>query len=316
MGLPVTVYRWDDAGAPQLSSNPTPSEIIAVLKACLVTGYGAKAGLGWSVAFEDAGTNKIAFRNSTIEGSGGFVQYWSPGGVNTGGGVLYLRAASSMSALDNFTHPSYQFTHYSSLYHSQWVIIGTSAGAYIIPRYELKTTNYLSSSEYEIQYFVGDIDSNYANDVTRFTICAGSFSTDTTSPNYSHALAYGGNSPSGRMYGVDGNSKANQYNIDTATIAVQSPNSNYTLESQAVNPVLLPAILRMSGTSYTDIDGLSCVYSSKNPYFRGVLPGLFALNMPGYGNATWPTERVFNGAKYQLLRGYFNMMWVNIEEWY
>lgn len=76
MGLPVTVYRWDDAGAPQLSKGIKPSELINVLKKCLVDGYGSKQGAGWSVPFMDLASNQIVFRNSTLQGSGSFVKFW------------------------------------------------------------------------------------------------------------------------------------------------------------------------------------------------------------------------------------------------
>lgn len=47
--VPVKVYRWDDAGAPQVL--PAEGDIKTILKACLVTGYGEnenrKEPLGW-----------------------------------------------------------------------------------------------------------------------------------------------------------------------------------------------------------------------------------------------------------------------------
>ncbi|MGI2067840.1 hypothetical protein [Shewanella sp. MF08487] len=316
MGLPVTVYRWDDAGAPQLGASPTPSEIIAVLKACLVTGYGAKAGLGWSVAFEDTGTQKIAFRNSTVDGSGGFVQYWSVDGSNAINRTLYVKSGSAMSALDNFTHPSLTFVHFNSENNSHWVIIGTSVGFYMIPKVDNITINYTSSIGNEVTYFVGDIDSNYNNDMTRFTICAQNFTSNMTSVNYSHSLAYGGVSGCGVMYGVDGNTKSIPYSANSSPISVQEANSNYTLEDQGINPVLLPVMIVSPSPSTTDIDNLQCMFSGKNPYYRGVIPGLYALPFAGYGNATWPTVKNFGGKDCMLLRGYFTTMWVNIVEWY
>ena len=56
--MPVTVYQSTDASAPQLDSSL--GALCAVLDACLVNGYGAKAGAGWSIAF--TGTNKRAYR--------------------------------------------------------------------------------------------------------------------------------------------------------------------------------------------------------------------------------------------------------------
>jgi hypothetical protein len=316
MGLPVTVYRWDDVGAPQLGGTPTPNEIIAVLKACLVDGYGSKAPLGWTVAFEDVATSKIAFRNSTTEGSGGFVQYWSTTGTNAAGTQLYVRAASAMSGLDSFTHPSNRFIHYNSYLHSQWVIVGTPVSFYAIPRYESHNLNYLTSSQYEVIYFVGDLDSNYANDVTRFTICASNFTSDMTAVNYSHGLGYGGSSSCGVMYGVDGSNKSNTHSIDYGAISTQVSNSNYTLELSGVNPVLTPVTIRMSSATSTDIDGLKCVYSNKSPWYRGLVAGLYAMPFCGYGDEQWPTIRTWNGQDYMLLRNYHTGTWLNITEWY
>jgi hypothetical protein len=54
----VRLYRSEDASAPVLNGNA--GSLIAVLDACLVNGYGAKAAAGWGKAF--SGTNKAAYR--------------------------------------------------------------------------------------------------------------------------------------------------------------------------------------------------------------------------------------------------------------
>ena len=54
-----TVYKWDDPGAPVLdsSNNSTRAQqVLDLIKACLVDGYGAKAGAGWT-AFDDRVSN-------------------------------------------------------------------------------------------------------------------------------------------------------------------------------------------------------------------------------------------------------------------
>lgn len=48
---PVKYYSHLDAGAPQLAN--IDGNIKTILKACLVTGIGAKAGAGWTSLFED-----------------------------------------------------------------------------------------------------------------------------------------------------------------------------------------------------------------------------------------------------------------------
>lgn len=49
---PVKYYSWQDSQAPQLTD--ADGVIKTILKACLVTGYGSKAGAGWTALFEDA----------------------------------------------------------------------------------------------------------------------------------------------------------------------------------------------------------------------------------------------------------------------
>ncbi|MFG0381103.1 hypothetical protein ACF8C6_09080 [Pseudomonas sp. zbq_18] len=54
-----TIYKSSDAGAPYL----TTEQAYTVLKECLVTGYGAKAGAGWTLAFDDPVNKKAVFKN-------------------------------------------------------------------------------------------------------------------------------------------------------------------------------------------------------------------------------------------------------------
>ena len=61
MGTP-TIYHSGDTGAPVL--NGTAGSLVAVLKACLVDGYGSKAAAGWTMP-DINGANEIAlFRNA------------------------------------------------------------------------------------------------------------------------------------------------------------------------------------------------------------------------------------------------------------
>ena len=48
---PAKLYSHNDPDAPQISN--TDGAIKTIIKACLVTGYGAKAGAGWTALFED-----------------------------------------------------------------------------------------------------------------------------------------------------------------------------------------------------------------------------------------------------------------------
>lgn len=57
--VPVNVYRSTDANAPLLDK--TAGCVSKIIKACLVTGYGAKIGAGWTMTHEDSATHTRVF---------------------------------------------------------------------------------------------------------------------------------------------------------------------------------------------------------------------------------------------------------------
>ena len=98
--MAVTVYRSTDAGAPLLTNSN--GSLIAVLKACLVDGYGSKASAGWTAPF--TGTNLIAFK----EGAGGNNRYLRvyDGGTDAWGyRVANVRAYEAMTDVSTGTGP-------------------------------------------------------------------------------------------------------------------------------------------------------------------------------------------------------------------
>ena len=98
--MPVTVYRSTDASAPVLSN--ANGSLIAVMKACLVDGYGSKAAAGWTAPY--TGTNLIAFR----EGAGGnnrFLRVFDGGTDASAHRVANVRAYENMTAISTGTGP-------------------------------------------------------------------------------------------------------------------------------------------------------------------------------------------------------------------
>ena len=65
--MAVTVYRSDDVGAPTLTV--ADGNMITLLDAVLVNGYGAKPAAGWTKEF--SGTNQAIYRNSAANGGMG-----------------------------------------------------------------------------------------------------------------------------------------------------------------------------------------------------------------------------------------------------
>lgn len=94
------IYRSTDASAPVLTG--AVGSLVALLDACLVNGYGAKAAAGWTKPF--TGTNKAAFRQGA--GSNQFYYRVQDDAGGTGGAKeALIRGAESMSDVDTPTNP-------------------------------------------------------------------------------------------------------------------------------------------------------------------------------------------------------------------
>ena len=96
----MIVYKSTDASAPVITN--ANGSLIALLYACLVTGYGSKAGAGWTRAF--TGTNLAAFR----QGSGGnsrVLRVFDGGNDAYGHRRVMLRGYENMTAISTGTGP-------------------------------------------------------------------------------------------------------------------------------------------------------------------------------------------------------------------
>lgn len=70
--MALTIYRSTDSGAPSLTY--AAGSFIAMLDACLRTGYGSKAGAGWTKPF--TGANIAVFRQGA-GGNGRYIRVWN-----------------------------------------------------------------------------------------------------------------------------------------------------------------------------------------------------------------------------------------------
>lgn len=93
MATGVTIYKSTDGSAPTLSG--TAGDLVALLDACLVNGYGSKPAAGWTKPF--TGTNAAAF----LQGAGcGFYLDVNDNGPGAGGArEARLRGYETMSAV-------------------------------------------------------------------------------------------------------------------------------------------------------------------------------------------------------------------------
>jgi hypothetical protein len=97
--MSVTVYRSTDASAPVLTGSV--GDLIALLDACLVNGYGSKTAAGWSKPF--TATNKATFRPGS-----GVQHYFDVDDSGPGVGVAKearIRGFETMTAVATGTGP-------------------------------------------------------------------------------------------------------------------------------------------------------------------------------------------------------------------
>lgn len=80
MSLIPEIYRNTDPSAPACSG--VAGSLTTLLDAVLVNGYGAKAGLGWSIV--DSGTNWRVYRHNPVSGTGMFL-YVNDAAAGSGG---------------------------------------------------------------------------------------------------------------------------------------------------------------------------------------------------------------------------------------
>tara|TARA_R110002033_G_C3890235_1_gene238784 strand:- start:982 stop:1983 length:1002 start_codon:yes stop_codon:yes gene_type:complete len=333
MGLPVTIYRWDDAGAPQLT-NQTPSELIDILTKCLVDGYGAKQPLGWTIPFENLASQSVMFRNSIAHGgSGGVVRLSSVGG-NASRTWLRMYASQDAVGIDNqinvgrkdmFGAPYSKYT--------AWILVGTPTAFFVIfcdPTGQMVSTSNIP----EYTAYIGDFDNYLPADSGRFiAIAYADYSGDYTSA--SGSTSYGSTLSSltrtcGNDYAnyttlkltyADGTLGTDLYGLISWLNFNSSASSSIFSHTTPIN-IFLPFLVclnkRITDTPL-DPDGLPYRYSVKSPVIRGAIKGLTHEVIPRYVSAdiTWPHIENVNGKSQLLLRSTSQLlsMWINLEEW-
>lgn len=149
MGAP-TVYSWDDPGAPAWPANANGLGLYEVLKACLVNGYGAKSGAGWSVVYDDYATSgNFSITNGPQTGVLG-LYHSKASGMQQYEPLLYV--AEAMSAYDTpingkslatpITQTGFSYSYNAAVhgigsykgssYSPRWIVIANENWAWVI----------------------------------------------------------------------------------------------------------------------------------------------------------------------------------------
>lgn len=117
---PVTVFSSLDENAPKLTAEK--GSMKTVLKACLVNGYGDKAGLNWQVVDETAERAVFYSTDPDAHGHGLMVDNSSGGYVNA-----YMVGGERFAEYLGYGSRGYNnFSYNNSLCFSQWRLIATA----------------------------------------------------------------------------------------------------------------------------------------------------------------------------------------------
>lgn len=166
-----TVYKSTDAGAPVLTS--AAGSLNAVLRACLVDGYGAKAAAGWTVILED-NDDWVVFQNNVAGGGIGAAYSVRDDGTDNSGKAAAIKMWESVSNFDsglNGTAARYICkSNTADATARAWCIVADDKFAYVF-------VNFDGNSDHYILHYFGDIIPYYANDAYHAVLCANASAT-------------------------------------------------------------------------------------------------------------------------------------------
>lgn len=340
MGFTPTVYSWDDAGAPSIG-NRKPSDIINILKKCLVDGYGSKLGAGWTVAFQDVPSNSIVFRNSTDHGSGGFVKIWAKTAGDVNNDVLFMQNAPFINSLNpdwstvlGASHRDYFMTGSTIL--TKWVLYATSRSFFILFYGSTSSTggNVAGTTSTLPLIFVGDYQSLVPGDAHVFIAISTTTTVDvplTGSGGGNYLYAFNSNASCFKLYEtVSLNNPKNgvllQNNLPISsgygTSAVAStPPTSFNMIFQPIVIGLHSSLLSdTSNTSaYVDSQGVNHLRSMLQPAIRGILPGLHLSMFFGCAQEPNIYKWLADGIEWHLMPQYHfggSRVWLSTGEWY
>ncbi|MFK3859284.1 hypothetical protein [Pseudoalteromonas rhizosphaerae] len=316
MAQAVTMYRWDDEGAPQVVDGK-PSEYMNVLKKCLVEGYGAKSSLGWSVVEEIASPPYLAIKNDINVGSGG-VAILSASNDAAGQSTKVYGVQDYID--QNTQYRSSPFSGFDRNSTSQyminkWFLIGTGRAFYFFVYSEYTMGSNATGARSVISFFMGDFDSLYPNDPATFTHIAGAIDSTSNQWNYSlnNKISESNLSSISRIHPIDGTEQP--LTLSLVSLFGTSAHVNGAYNNQPNITILSPCYLMMGNGS---INSSASYQNNIKPYVRGILPGLNIANSAGYRSDAQPVIKILNNANHYLIpstQSYTGCAWINLEEW-
>ncbi|MDN3377191.1 MULTISPECIES: hypothetical protein [unclassified Pseudoalteromonas] len=311
MAQAVTVYRWDDPGAPQINS-AKPSEIIDVLKKCLVDGYGSKLPLGWENIAEDSANQKVVFKNNVVAGgSGNEVQIHSYNATDNSETLLRVNPCQHWVDWDTYTKKGFQKYIQLKSSWTNWFLIGTAKAFYFISGHPTATiAQYDSHNEYGL--FLDDFESFYQNETLQMI----ALSADSMNPEELTGTSYFG-------YNYAFNCAFSVYNDRDTVESVKLFNLDGTENSRKylARPTQRNRAKDVPNNSECEHFAEVMIYSESffNGAYRGKIPGILHALVPFHtgSSGAWPLITNINGHDHLAVRSNNNnvKLYINMESW-
>lgn len=312
---PVTVYRWDDPGAPQLD-NGKISSFFNILHKCLVEGYGDKAPLGWTRSFYDSTNFKAAWRNNAAAGgSAGSAYFYSNTNTDVNNTLIRLTSCKSITDLGVVTGQGRLTAARFDAAITRWVLIGTSIGFYFYSfgsSIAASGNGLVNSSTDRPAFYAGDIFSVIPTDAGKFVMFHDiNTSGDNSSPSSTRSLTTINNnaySTNGGLMLWDADNFASATGYSYASIAQISPGQGDSIENTVhplvLNNVSVVSIQNFNGPNHSsNVDrlGVSIKNSLIRPAHRGIIPGLLVSYRSFGFNQALPLIKTQAGISYHAL---------------
>lgn len=314
-----TVYRFDDPGAPQITTG-APSEYMNVIKKCLVDGYGDKLPLGWSVMDEDTSSSPfLAVKNGAAGTGGVFMIDASENNYNSTFTVQCAIDYVDRNTFARVSRKTAQRNGSSSSSHicSNWILIGTERCYYFIcTSPSISSRSYFNGSTAQLAWFAGDIDSFINNDPASFTLLIGREDINHDDDNNMlYHLTYATADDALIMLSVDGSDISQAHSLNSIFGHAFSQNDASLRTATPTINILTDIYILSSAAVYTSF------YTPDDPNFprlRGKLPGLRITDSVGYMEEAFPFFKTINNLNHLKIpstTGYNNMLWLDLESW-
>lgn len=269
--MTLHVFESTDPGAPQLDSSY--GALNNLLYACLVTGYGAKAGAGWTREFNDDASKTMVFRQPVASKSRCYLQVQDNDTGSTGK-CAQVRAYEAMTAYNAGTNP-FPVSDLVYFWKSGSASIGTYRPWFLFAdqeRFYLLVDH--SSGGYVLIHAFGDLipDVGLENDVGRCVLIGNpSNSLTTSSTVFSSLTTHIGNNS-----GVAGSAVQRTYTgeptpIRATGLSIYSVTAGNTVAGNSSIPYPYPTDGSLRAYPFL----IGEYVSASIGYIRGKLPGLW-----------------------------------------